>query len=155
MATKSFIENKIYTNLADESDIPAEKHREIEQLLLDEISPDPIVFSNELPPDIILSLVPNMSFSGTISKHGRLVVINGRLKLEAGYISTGTQIFQIVNPNYRTADGLDAFCTARTRHATFPPNTALMTAEHNDIFMWDSIGAGTEVYFSFTYTNDQ
>lgn len=42
MSTKAFIQNLIDTNLADDSDILPEEHREVEDALLDEMFPDSI-----------------------------------------------------------------------------------------------------------------
>jgi hypothetical protein len=42
MATKAFIQNLIDTNLADNSDILPEEHRDVEDALLDEMFPDSV-----------------------------------------------------------------------------------------------------------------
>lgn len=90
MATKSFIQGKINTNLADASDILPEEHREVEDLLLNEHFPDLITveWDGTAPVDPITDVICNpalttqakVAFTCRFWKNGNTVYFNGELE---------------------------------------------------------------------------
>lgn len=65
MATKAFIQNLIDTNLADNSDILPEEHREVEDALLNEMFPDSVELHWD--GDSQESGLPNIQVAGSLA----------------------------------------------------------------------------------------
>ena len=87
MATKAFIQNLIDTNLADNSDILPEEHREVEDALLNEMFPDSVELHWD--GDSQVSGLPNVECNASLTttakctfkifftKHGNRVFYKG------------------------------------------------------------------------------
>lgn len=101
MATKTFIQGKINTNLADASDILPSEHREVEDLLLAEHFPDAIKveWDGDAAIDPVTDIIVNplidsghdISFKVYFWKNGNTVYFNGYVRnlstTSATYIS--------------------------------------------------------------------
>lgn len=101
MATKSELEDLIDVNLADESEIIALRHREVEHAFVGELYPDVFVDTKDTPPQKILCLQPEKIHSYTFitSKSGNMVTIQGAYRTST---VTGIyeNLFQITDENF-------------------------------------------------------
>lgn len=99
MAVRSFIQGKINTNLANNSDILPSEHREVEDLLLAEQFPasvqvqwdgtapvDPIT---DIICDPLLTTAAKVSFTFIFWKQGNTVFFKGQLKNDSNIVAVG------------------------------------------------------------------
>lgn len=100
MATKTEIQNLINENLADESNIIAEKHREVENKFLDEFFSPIIIDDNNSPVNIFQGLVSGAEYKIMTKKVGNIVTCQGFWKRHPESTLPLTAILKIVDPEY-------------------------------------------------------
>lgn len=148
MGTKSGLTTLINENLADESEIPAQLHREVEQYIRDCIFPD-LIHDNQSSSTVLLSLISDLTFAATVTKHGNLVVINGNF-ITPVYLAANTNIFQFKLSEYNVPNFRLAYASAVTYSSNArTPNT--IVAEGNKIKCLQAIQANTQTFFNLTY----
>ena len=97
MATKTEIQNLIDVNLADESDISAEAHREVENKFVDEFFPTTIQDSYGNPTNIFQLVSSLNDFNIKSKRIGNVVYVNGFISFPGAVIGN---LFQIVDSDY-------------------------------------------------------
>lgn len=101
MATRSQIQNLIDTNLADESDIHAVEHREVENAFLGQFYDNVITENSGNPPVILSPMQANLTYSIRIKKVGNIVFMSGRIWKHSGAaINQTSNLFDIIDSEY-------------------------------------------------------
>lgn len=148
MGTKGTLTTLITVNLADESDIQAQSHREVEEYIRDCVFPD-LIQDNQSSSTVLLSLISGLTFGATISRHGNLVVINGNFNTPT-YLAGNTNIFQFKLSDYNIPSFRLAYASAVTYSSTSrTPNT--IVGEGNKIKCLEAIQASTNTFFNLIY----
>jgi len=148
MGTKSGLTTLITGNLADESEIPAQSHREVEEYIRDCMFPD-LIHDNQSSSTVLLSLITGLTFGATIIRLGNLVVINGNFTTPI-YLAANTNIFQFKLSEYNVPSFRLAYASAVTYSSNArTPNT--IVAEGNKIKCLTSIQASTSTFFNLIY----
>ena len=152
MATKTEIQNLIDVNLADESDIIAEAHREVENAFVDELYPDIFTDTKDTPPQKILCLQPEKISGYKIisSKSGNMVT------LQVSYTTSDTvgffsNLFQIIDENFTLPVGQILNIPTYCRTVNNNPEPRLSTISGNKITATNWNNAGSFLCFSITY----
>lgn len=148
MSTKSDLTTLINSNLADESEIQAAKHRAVENEIADNLFPD-LIHDNQNASTVLLSLIPGLVFGATVTKHGNLVVINCSF-ITNTLLTANTNIFQFKISEYNVPSFRLSYGSAVTYSTTSrTPNT--IVAEGNKIKCLQTIQANTQTFFNLTY----
>src|SRR5690554_1939978 len=100
MATKTEIIDLIELNLADESDISAELHREVELKLVDEIFSPVNVDSTVSPVTVFQALIQYSEYEIMCKKVGNMVTVQGFFLNSSTLIEPNTPIFKIIDTNF-------------------------------------------------------
>ncbi len=149
MSTKTILQNLINTNLADDSEILASEHREVEIALLNELFPTEYRELHEyLSPDeleITTPWVSNLFYNISFVKRGNTVYINGYVRNKTGAIFSG-KVLNIDTTEYNTKTNRPYFASCS--------NGTNLKIQNSDILIKE-IANGEQAYFSLTYqTND-
>lgn len=154
MATKSELEDLIDVNLADESNIISEKHREVEHAFVGELYPDVFVDTKDTPPQKIMCLQPDKitSYTFITSKSGNMVTIQGQYITT---VQTGLfeNLFQFVDENLSAPAGQTIKTLSLQRPSTNWDTLETVLTHIVGDKITATIGslAGREVTFSITY----
>lgn len=147
MSTKSDLTTLITSNLADESEIQAAKHRAVENEIANNLFPD-LIKDTGTESTVLLSLITGLQFNATIIKRGNLVVINGAFNSPT-LLLPNTNIFQFKISEYNLPVGQLAYSNAVTYSTTRTP--VLLSVDGNKIKSVVQVVANAWTYFNLTY----
>ncbi len=148
MSTKTILQNLINTNLADDSEILASEHRDVENALVNELFPD--IFSEKdssLTNEITAKNTVNTKLEYIVYfvKQGRMVYVYGSITNTSTEIIDSSNndnfFFEITNSEYQTSlPGIIRFVNG---------NETIKIQSNK--FYYSQIGAGTTKNFNFHY----
>ena len=150
MATKTTIENLINSNLASGSNITASEHRDVLNIILNELYSDVILQDTTLT-EILSPLTSDINYKILISKNGNNVNINGFISNDSlSAIAGSFELFDIVDTEYRQRVPLNIF--AVVRGVTQIPGVILVFKLNNKISLGNiGLGVNETIYFNFNY----
>lgn len=158
MKSKSEIENLIDTNLADDSQIPAELHREVEYELVNELYGTQVVDTNSTPAQAITSVIANAGYNIELVKQGGICHVSGSFRPITSHVGN-TQMLMIIDPLFNPKTGLlireypaslrdDNNISVFAKLLRFTYNSGSDTWYINSV---NGLGANQTVYFNFSY----
>lgn len=157
MATKSELEDLIDVNLADESNIIAIKHREVEHAFVNELYPELFIDTNLVPPQKIMpihEIVIGQNYNIKTFKSGGLVTISGFFNTN-GLILFG-DLFQIIDEEFEGQSGVQfEFPTSvgikNSGGNITGINSGMLILLNNKISIINFYPNNMTIYFNMTY----
>lgn len=153
MSTKSQLLDKITLNLEDGSNIPAELHREVEDLIVENLYPDTIVDNNGGTPIVFSATSPYLTdYRICTKKQGNIVHITGYFKVNT-VVAGSFNLFTILDDEYKpnlpnSYYSMGTTATGKTVPLRMNPGTisfSVIPAEHV------TTPSGENIYFNLFY----